>query len=196
MERRMVVARADCPARRVPDGTPLTIPKDTFVTITQALGGNYTVTYNGQMVRVDGTDAEALGLEPELLSFAAPTDDQIREEQVWEALKTVYDPEIPVDLVNLGLIYRVAVDQQAHKVTIEMTLTAPGCGMGPVLVGDVEYRVKLVPNVDEVKVDLVFDPPWQRDMMSEEAQLENRYVFLRTAIHEPIWYGHHQRRYR
>ena len=74
MERRMVVARADCPARRVPDGTPLTIPKDTFVTITQALGGNYTVTYNGQMVRVDGTDAEALGLEPELLSFPEPTD--------------------------------------------------------------------------------------------------------------------------
>tara|TARA_Y100001968_G_scaffold94978_2_gene85257 strand:+ start:931 stop:1464 length:534 start_codon:yes stop_codon:yes gene_type:complete len=177
MERRMVVARADCPARRVPDGTPLTIPKDTFVTITQALGGNYTVTYNGQMVRVDGTDAEALGLEPELLSFAAPTDDQIREEQVWEALKTVYDPEIPVDLVNLGLIYRVAVDQQAHKVTIEMTLTAPGCGMGPVLVGDVEYRVKLVPNVDEVKVELVFDPPWQRDMMSEEAQLETGMFF-------------------
>jgi len=177
MERRMVVARADCPARRVPDGTPLTIPKDTFVTITQALGGNYTVTYNGQMVRVDGTDAEALGLEPELLSFAAPTDDQIREEQVWEALKTVYDPEIPVDLVNLGLIYRVAVDQQAHKVTIEMTLTAPGCGMGPVLVGDVEYRVKLVPNVGEVKVDLVFDPPWQRDMMSEEAQLETGMFF-------------------
>ncbi|SFM17976.1 probable FeS assembly SUF system protein SufT [Halopseudomonas pachastrellae] len=177
MERRMVVARADCPARRVPDGTPLTIPKDTFVTITQALGGNYTVTYNGQMVRVDGTDAEALGLEPELLSFAEPTDDQIREEQVWEALKTVYDPEIPVDLVNLGLIYHVAVDQQAHKVTIEMTLTAPGCGMGPVLVGDVEYRVKLVPNVDEVKVDLVFDPPWQRDMMSEEAQLETGMFF-------------------
>ena len=177
MERRMVVARADCPARRVPDGTPLTIPKDTFVTITQALGGNYTVTYNGQMVRVDGTDAEALGLEPELLSFAAPTDDQIREEQVWEALKTVYDPEIPVDLVYLGLIYRVAVDQQAHKVTIEMTLTAPGCGMGPVLVGDVEYRVKLVPNVDEVKVELVFDPPWQRDMMSEEAQLETGMFF-------------------
>ena len=177
MERRMVVARADCPARRVPDGTPLTIPKDTFVTITQALGGNYTVTYNGQMVRVDGTDAEALGLEPELLSFPEPADDQICEEQVWEALKTVYDPEIPVDLVNLGLIYRVAVDQQAHRVTIEMTLAAPGCGMGPVLVGDVEYRVKLVPNVDEVKVDLVFDPPWQRDMMSEEAQLETGMFF-------------------
>lgn len=177
MERRMVVARADCPARRVPDGTPLTIPKDTFVTITQALGGNYTVTYNGQMVRVDGTDAESLGLEPELLSFPAPSDDQIREEDVWTALGTVYDPEIPVDLVNLGLIYSVVIDQQSKKVDISMTLTAPGCGMGPVLVGDVEYRVQLVPNVESVHVDLVFDPPWSREMMSEEAQLATGMFF-------------------
>ncbi len=177
MERRMVVAQADCPARRVPDGTPLTIPKDTFVTITQALGGNYTVTYNGQMVRVDGTDAANLGLEPELLSFAPPTDDQVSEDQVWEALRTVYDPEIPVDLVNLGLIYAVDIDQAAKRVDIRMTLTAPACGMGPVLVGDVEYRVRRVPNVDVVKVELVFDPPWSREMMSEEAQLETGMFF-------------------
>lgn len=173
----MVVAQADCPARRVPDGTPLTIPKDTFVTITQALGGNYTVTYHGQMVRVDGTDAANLGLEPELLSFPEPTDDQIRESQVWEALRTVYDPEIPVDLVNLGLIYTVAIDQSARRVDIRMTLTAPACGMGPVLVGDVEYRVRRVPNVETVKVELVFDPPWSREMMSEEAQLETGMFF-------------------
>lgn len=177
MERRMVVAQADCPARRVPDGTPLTIPKDTFVTITQALGGNYTVTYHGQMVRVDGTDAAALGLEPELLSFPEPESDSILEEQVWQALGTVYDPEIPVDLVNLGLIYSVKIDQQAKRVDIEMTLTAPACGMGPVLVGDVEYRVKRVPNVETVTVDLVFDPPWSREMMSEEAQLETGMFF-------------------
>ncbi len=168
MERRMVVAQADCPARRVPDGTPLTIPKDTFVTITQALGGNYTVTYNGQMVRVDGTDAANLGLEPKLLSFPQPTDDQVSEDQVWEALRTVYDPEIPVDLVNLGLIYAVDIDQAAKRVDIRMTLTAPACGMGPVLVGDVEYRVRRVPNVDVVKVELV---------MSEEAQLETGMFF-------------------
>jgi len=177
MERRMVVARADCPARRVPDGTPLTIPKDTFVTITQALGGNYTVTYNGQMVRVDGTDADRLGLEPELLSFPPATDELIHEEQVWTALKTVFDPEIPVDLVNLGLIYAVNIDQQSRRVDITMTLTAPGCGMGPVLVGDVEYRVRLVPNVEQVNVELVFDPPWSREMMSEEAQLETGMFF-------------------
>lgn len=168
----MVLAQEDTPARRVPDGTPLTIPKNTFVAITQALGGNYTVVHNGQMVRVDGTDAGKLGLESEKLSFPAPTDDQINTDQVWEALGTVFDPEIPVDLVNLGLIYDVQIDQDAKRVDIEMTLTAPSCGMGPVLVGDVEYRVKRVPNVENVHVDLVFDPPWSRDMMSEEAQLE------------------------
>lgn len=176
-ERRMVVAQADCPARRVPDGTPLVIPKDTFVTITQSLGGNYTVTYQGQMVRVDGTDAANLGLEPETINFPAPADDKILEEQVWQALGTVYDPEIPIDLVNLGLIYSVSIDQAAQQVDIRMTLTAPACGMGPVLVGDVEYRVRKVPNVKSVKVELVFDPPWQRHMMSEEAQLETGMFF-------------------
>lgn len=176
-ERRMVVAQADCPARRVPDGTPLTIPKDTFVTITQSLGGNYTLTYHGQMVRVDGTDAGALGLEEQVLDFPPPPDGRIHEDQVWEALRTVYDPEIPVDLVNLGLIYRLEIDQQRKRVEVEMTLTAPGCGMGPVLVGDVERRVAIVPNVEMVSVLLVFDPPWHRDMMSEEAQLETGMFF-------------------
>jgi probable FeS assembly SUF system protein SufT len=177
MERRMVVAQEDCPARRVPDGTPLTIPKSTFVAITQALGGNYTVVYNGQMVRVDGTDAGALGLQAERLSFPESDSDLIDEKQVWHALGTVFDPEIPVDLVNLGLIYSVAVDQEGKRVDINMTLTAPSCGMGPVLVGDVEYRVRLVPNVASVNVELVFDPAWSRDMMSEEAQLETGMFF-------------------
>ncbi len=171
-ERRMVVALADCPARRVPDGTPLTIPRDTFVTITQALGGNYTVTYLGQMVRVDGTDAANLGLESETIQFPDPLNDLINEDQVWQALGSVFDPEIPVDLVNLGLIYAVKVNQETKRVDILMTLTAPACGMGPVLVGDVEYRVRKVPNVQTVKVELVFDPPWSRDKMSEEAQLQ------------------------
>lgn len=171
-ERRMVVAQADCPARRVPDGTPLVIPEGTFVTITQALGGNYTLTYHGQMVRVDGTDAHLLGLESTSIEFPAPENELILEDQVWQALGSVYDPEIPVDLVNLGLIYKVAIDQSLGRVDIQMTLTAPACGMGPVLVGDVEYRVRLVPNVKSVRVELVFDPPWQRHMMSEEAQLQ------------------------
>ena len=104
-------------------------------------------------------------------------DGSIQEDQVWEALHTVFDPEIPVDLVNLGLVYRVAIDQTQGRVDIDMTLTAPGCGMGPVLVGDVEHRVALVPNVNTVAVNLVFDPPWHRDMMSEEAQLETGMFF-------------------
>lgn len=150
----------------------MVIPAHTFVSLTQALGGNYTVVYNGNMVRVDGTDADALGFERTELQFDPPTDGSISEAQIWEALHTVYDPEIPVDLVNLGLIYKVAIEQDTGRVEIAMTLTAPGCGMGPVLVGDVEYRLKQVPFVKTVTVELVFDPPWSREMMSEEAQLE------------------------
>lgn len=171
-ERTLVTTRRDCPGRLVPVGDPITIPAHTFVTLTQSLGGNYTVVYEGNMVRVDGTDADALGFEPLQLEFTEPADGRIDEGQVWEALHTVYDPEIPVDLVNLGLIYSVEVDQEAAAVHIRMTLTAPGCGMGPVLVGDVKYRVAQVPNVKSVDVELVFDPPWHREMMSEEAQLE------------------------
>ncbi|QIZ85732.1 putative Fe-S cluster assembly protein SufT [Bermanella marisrubri] len=173
----MVVAQQDVPARLVPVGTKMTIPSGSFVTLTQALGGNYTVVYNGNMARVDGTDAHALGLESEQLQFSPADGDTIREDDVWYALKTVFDPEIPVNLVDLGLIYNVDIDQANKQVKIDMTLTAPGCGMGPVLVGDVEYRVKLVPNVENVEVELVFDPPWHRDMMSEEAQLETGMFF-------------------
>jgi probable FeS assembly SUF system protein SufT len=172
MERTIVVTRRDCPARLVPVGTPITIPRDSFVTITQSLGGNYTVTHNGNMARIDGTDADALGFEPQQLNFPPPPDDNIVEQQVWDALKTIYDPEIPVNLVDLGLIYTVDIDQANKRVAIDMTLTAPGCGMGPVLVGDIEYRVAKVPNVASVQVELVFDPPWSRERMSEEAQLE------------------------
>ncbi|MCP5319483.1 MAG: putative Fe-S cluster assembly protein SufT [Pseudomonadales bacterium] len=171
MERRMVVTQRDCPARLVPVGTPIMIPKDTFVTLTQALGGSYTVTVNGNMARVDGTDADALGLEGIDLDFEASADGQISREQVFEVLQTIYDPEIPVDVVSLGLVYEVGIDQDAREVYIRMTLTAPGCGMGPVLVGDIESRVMKVPHVRKITVDLVFDPPWTRDMMSDEARL-------------------------
>ncbi len=172
MQQKMVVTESDCKARLVPVGTPKIIPKGEFVTITQDLGGNFTITWRGNMYRIDGTDAGAIGRKSLVLSFEAPTDNNIDIEQVWEALRTVYDPEIPIDLVSLGLIYEVNVEQAENSVNIDMTLTAPACGMGPVLVGDVEYRVNMVPNVESVKVNLVFDPPWSREMMSEEAQLE------------------------
>ncbi|MBB3167968.1 putative Fe-S cluster assembly protein SufT [Simiduia aestuariiviva] len=172
MQQQMVVTRRDCPARRVPVGTPVVIPEGEFVNIRQSLGGNYTVTWQGNMLRIDGTDADAIGAEPEKLDFTDDGSGEVQAAQVWSALETIYDPEIPINLVSLGLIYDVAIDQHTGRVAIKMTLTAPGCGMGPVLVGDVEYRVAKVPNVQEVAVDLVFDPPWSREMMSEEAQLE------------------------
>lgn len=172
MQQRMLVTERDCKARLVPAGNPAVIPAGQFVSLNQDLGGNYTVTWKGNMYRIDGTDADAIGREPTILSFEPPEDNQISESQVWEALESVFDPEIPINLVSLGLIYKVAIDQAAKTVAIDMTLTAPGCGMGPVLVGDVEYRVRMVPNVESVSVDLVFDPPWSRDKMSEEAQLE------------------------
>ena len=169
---KMVNTTRDVKARRVPTGDVQIIPKGEFVTITQDLGGNYTVTWQGNMLRIDGTDADAIGRKPTTLDFAEPADGRVDEQQVWAALESVYDPEIPINLVSLGLIYNVTVDQASGHVAIDMTLTAPGCGMGPVLVGDVEYRVSMVPYVNKVDVELVFDPPWSRDMMSEEAQLE------------------------
>lgn len=170
MERRMVVAQADCPARMVPSGAPRVIPEGSFVILNQALGGNYTVTLNGNMLRVDGTDAGLLGLEAEEIFYEDFHDDKVHEEQIIQALRTIYDPEIPINLYDLGLIYAIKIDEQ--NVRIEMTLTAPTCGMGPVMVADVQYRVGKVPNVKNVQVELVFDPPWHKDRMSEEAQLE------------------------
>ncbi len=172
MQQSMVVTNRDCPARRVPSGEPAIIPKGQFVTINQDLGGNYTVTFQGNMLRIDGTDADAIGQEAEVLEFADDGSGQINEDQVWEALDSIFDPEIPISLVSLGLIYSVNIHQDSGEVGISMTLTAPGCGMGPVLVSDVEYRTAKVPNVKTVKVELVFDPPWSREMMTEEAQLE------------------------
>jgi probable FeS assembly SUF system protein SufT len=177
MQKQMVVALHDCPARLVPSGTKIMIPKDTFVTITQALGGNYTVAVNGNMARVDGTDAGALGLKAEVLEFEPVDGETIDENQVWKALKSIYDPEIPVNLVDLGLIYSVNIEQTSRIVKIEMTLTAPACGMGPVMVSDIKYRIAKVPNVTSVEVELVFDPQWTRDMMSDEAKLETGMFF-------------------
>lgn len=172
MQQSMTVTKRECPARRVPTGEPVIIPAGEFITINQALGGNYTVTWQGNMLRIDGTDADAIGQEQEVIEFTDSGDGQIDTDQVWQALDSIFDPEIPISLVELGLIYSVDVDKTSGAVDIKMTLTAPGCGMGPVLVSDVEYRTAKVPNVEKVKVELVFDPPWSKEMMTEEAQLE------------------------
>jgi probable FeS assembly SUF system protein SufT len=171
MERRIVTVHRDCPARLVPTGDPISIPEGSFVTLTQTLGGTYTVIVNGNMARVDGSDADALGFEREVLQFDPRPDGKVDRSQIKEALTSVYDPEIPVNIVDLGLVYGWECND-AGAVQVTMTLTAPGCGMGPVLVEEVRNRVSRVPNVSSVEVELVFDPPWSRDMMTEEAQLE------------------------
>ncbi|MEJ6077008.1 putative Fe-S cluster assembly protein SufT [Vibrio sp. 1-Bac 57] len=177
MQQKMVVTQRACAARRVPTGEPSIIPEGEFISINQSLGGNYTVTWMGNMLRIDGTDASAIGQKSEVLDFEDHGRGDIDDSQVWQALDGIYDPEIPISLVSLGLIYKVTVDQENKKVLIDMTLTAPGCGMGPVLVSDVKYRVAKVPNVETVEVELLFDPPWSREMMSEEAQLESGLFF-------------------
>ena len=171
MERRVVPIRRTVDARLVPTGDPLTIPDGTFVTLTQSLGGTYTVVFNGNMARIDAADADALGFTPEVLEFPEPANGMVDPTQIDSALASVFDPEIPVNIVDLGLVYDRRISEDG-AVTIVMTLTAPGCGMGPVLVEDVKSRLTRVPNVSNVDVQLVFDPPWSREMMSEEAQLE------------------------
>ena len=163
----------DVEAITVPTGETIELPAGVVGYITQALGGSFTIFVDGSMFMVLGHNADALGKEPlptPTLPENANREDV--EEAVWNQLRSVYDPEIPISLVSLGLVYKVTVDQAEKQVAIQMTLTAPGCGMGPVLVSDVKYRVAKVPNVADVHVELVFDPPWSREMMSEEAQLE------------------------
>ena len=166
----------DCVVVMIPSGDRVTIPAGTVGYITQALGGSFTVFIDGNLFRVAGIDADAIGKEP-VMPPSLPenaTDDDI-ENLLWEQMKTVYDPEIPVNIVDLGLIYRCDMecdDDGRRVVQVSMTLTAPGCGMGDILVDDVRSKLELVPSVDQVEVELTFDPPWNHSMMSEVARLE------------------------
>ncbi len=174
MEREVVLTKRECPALMVPSGTEIEIPADTFVTITQALGGSFTVVYNGNLARVEGKHADALGKDLDDFNFQEVGEGEVSEANVYEALRAVYDPEIPVNIVELGLVYGLKIEEVNGRnlVHIQMTLTAPGCGMGPVIADDVKFKVSKVPNVDDVEVELVFDPPWSNDRLSEEAKLE------------------------
>jgi probable FeS assembly SUF system protein SufT len=161
----------------IPVGVPINIPAESVVYVTQALGGTVTVNINGNLARVAGTDLDALGMEPEedLLAQASDNGGKVDEELVWAILRSVYDPEIPVNIVDLGLIYSCSVsdpDEGQQKVDVSMTLTAPGCGMGEFLVQDVQTRLQDIPNLEDVNVELVFDPPWNPEMMSEAARLQ------------------------
>lgn len=166
----------DVKAIIIPAGEELLLREGTNGFITQALGGSFTVYIEGNLFRVAGIDADALGKEPTPPPAVPddPTDADI-EAVIWEQLKTCYDPEIPVNIVDLGLIYRCeiqALGNGQRSVSVDMTLTAPGCGMGDVLVADAQEKIAVIPTVADVKVELVFDPPWNQSMMSDEARLQ------------------------
>ena len=163
----------------VPYGSTLILPAGTKVRITQALGTTFTVmTDTGYMVRIAGKDADAMGLEPPSEAPQGPIDTSVTKEQleelVWEQLRTCYDPEIPVNIAELGLIYGCAIEphpEGGFRVEIQMTLTAPGCGMGDIIASEVDAKLRALPGVREVNVELVFDPPWDLSMMPESARL-------------------------
>jgi len=162
----------DVDAYMVPSGDEVKLLAGNLVKITQALGGNYTVIMNGNMVQIRAENADALGIEVKEQEKTEPSGDI--EKQIWDQLKTCYDPEIPVDIVELGLIYDLSMEdgKTGKKVNIKMTLTAPGCGMGPVIADEVDRKVNGLDGVENVSVELVWEPMWTRDMMSEAAQLE------------------------
>ena len=162
----------DVDAYMVPSGDEVRLLAGNLVKVTQALGGNYTVIINGNMVQIRSENADALGMDVPEESSYEPSGDI--EKQIWDQLKTCYDPEIPVDIVELGLIYDLSIEngKSGREVSIKMTLTAPGCGMGPVIADEVDRKINGLEGIDDVSVELVWEPMWTRDMMSEAAQLE------------------------
>ncbi|MBE2213763.1 MAG: DUF59 domain-containing protein [Opitutaceae bacterium] len=174
----------DTPAVQIPNGGTITLPKGSIVTITQTLGGSYTVMCDAGLARIGGEHADALG---EDLAAAAkepvaaepnttPSGGPPAEERLWSQLRNVYDPEIPVNIVDLGLVYSLDVQPRpetgGYKVTMQMTLTAPGCGMGPAIAEDAKNKLLLVPGVDDAEVNLVWEPAWNQGMISEEGKMK------------------------
>ncbi|MCU1350125.1 MAG: hypothetical protein JWO56_3155 [Acidobacteria bacterium] len=185
--REEVVVTRNCEAIMIPSGDKVLVPAGAHATITQSLGGAYTlITDRGLMVRISGKDVEAIGKTPQVVPGSEAveatdgvetpvlTPDQL-ETMVWDQLKTCYDPEIPVNIVDLGLVYLCELngaEDGKTDVKVKMTLTAPGCGMGPVLAGDVKGKIESLPGVANAEVEVVFDPVWDRSMMSEAAKLQ------------------------
>ena len=172
-----VVIERDCEATLIPFGNKITLKKGEEGHITQALGGSYTVMIRGNLVRVEGIDADAIGKIPEVQPWLEETenDGRVNEKAVWEAMKTCYDPEIPVNVVDLGLIYSCEIsddDNEGSLVAIKMTLTAPGCGRGDMIATEVKQKIEGIPGASEATVELVRDPPWDRDMINESARLQ------------------------
>lgn len=173
-----VTLARDVEASVIPVGTKVTLQKGEAAFITQSLGGSYTVVVNGNMFRIEGRDADALGLQATARqsgAAAGPVSLEQVENEIWNQLRSCYDPEIPVNIVDLGLIYDCHIEpigSNSYRVDVKMTLTAPGCGMGPVLQQDVQNKLLGIEVVDDVSVELVWDPAWNQSMLSEAAKLQ------------------------
>ena len=175
-DRTPIPLRRACKARIVPSGNEVILPEGIIANVTQSLGGSFTVYVEGNLFRVAGEDADALGLEPpEQPTLPEDHTESDVEKLVWEQMKTCYDPEIPINVVDLGLVYECKLNdlpEGGKRVDVKMTLTAPGCGMGEVLSRDVREKLESVPSVKQAHVEMVFDAPWNRGMMSDEAKLQ------------------------
>lgn len=166
----------DVPATMIPAGSTTVLPAGSLVYVTQTLGGNVTVRTDNGLFRIDAQDADALG--PEFAARAQPQEgaasgDGFSEQAVWDALKGCFDPEIPVNIVDLGLIYDLVIEPTPsgkHRVAVKMTLTAPGCGMGPVIANDAKTRIEALPDVEEAEVTIVWDPVWNPQMISQQGR--------------------------
>jgi probable FeS assembly SUF system protein SufT len=164
----------DCEAVQIPAGHVVTLPGGSEVDITQTLGGTYTVHANGGLYRISGKDADALGLKATQTGTPTSAEGEIVTEQmVWDTLKTCYDPEIPVNIVDLGLVYDMGIEilpSRLRKVFVKMTLTAPGCGMGATIAGDAQQKILCLPAVEDASVEIVWDPPWHQSMITAEGR--------------------------
>ena len=176
METPIKISR-DCDATLIPSGDEIKLIKGTLVRITQALGGDFTLYVNGNLLKLSGKDADAIGqkVDNSINKSVQINNGEYNEELVWEQLRTCYDPEIPVNIVDLGLIYDLSKKgnkKDGYSIKIRMTLTAPGCGMGPSIAQDVDNKVSVLPGINDVLVEVVWDPVWDQSMMSEDAKLK------------------------
>ena len=169
-----IILTRDCDAVQIPSGHPLVLPAGMSVVVTQSLGGTFTVATPGGLARIELKDADALGLDPDAAVEKIKVEGTA-EQAVWDQLKTVFDPEIPVNIVDLGLVYDCAVtktDAGATSVNVKMTLTAPGCGMGPTIAADARGKILSLEGIDDAEVELVWDPPWNQAMISEAGKMK------------------------